>query len=65
MFDIFNNVFNYLLQSGAKFVEGNTMQVNENTFMKLRLPTNQEYLLDSESDIFVAEFIPESEINQC
>ncbi len=65
IFDIFSNVFSYLLESGAKFVAGNTMQVGEDVFMKLRLNTNDEYYLDSDHELFVAEFISESDTNQC
>jgi hypothetical protein len=64
IFDIFNNVFIYLLDSGAKFYPEDTMQVGEDIYMKLRLPTDDEYYLDSEHDLFVAEFISESEINE-
>ncbi len=64
VFDIFNNVLGYLIDSGAKFVAGNTMQVGEELFMKLRLATSEEYYLESEGELFVAEFISEAEINQ-
>ncbi|MEZ9540004.1 DUF4261 domain-containing protein [Shewanella sp. 10N.286.51.B8] len=63
--DIFNNVFCYLLKSGAQFSEGNTMQVGDDVYMKLRLPSDTEYFLVSEHGLFVAEFISEMEINQC
>ncbi|WP_444928737.1 DUF4261 domain-containing protein [Microbulbifer sp. SSSA002] len=65
IFEIFCNVFSYLLESGAKFAAGNTMQVGEDVFMKLRLNTDQEYFLASKDELFVAEFISESEINHC
>jgi len=64
VFDIYNNVFSYLLSSGAQFAVGNTMQVGEDTYMKLRAATSEEYYLESEGELFVAEFIPESDINQ-
>jgi Domain of unknown function (DUF4261) len=63
IFDIFENVFSYLLESGATFIEGNTMQVSEDEYMKIRLPTSEEYYLENDNDIFVVEFIAESEIN--
>ncbi|MCP4597573.1 DUF4261 domain-containing protein [Neptuniibacter sp.] len=65
IFDIFSNVFGYLLNSGVKFSEGNTMQVGEDLFMKLRLPSREEYFLNGENELFVVEFITQSEINQC
>lgn len=64
VFDIFNNVLSYLLDSGAQFVAGNTMQVGEDIFMKLRLASSEEYYLETEGELFVAEFISEAEINQ-
>ena len=64
VFEIFNNVLKYLLDSGARFVAGNTMQVGEDLFMKLRLASNEEYYLESEGELFVAEFISEAEINK-
>ena len=64
VFDIFNNVISYLMSSGARFVAGNTMQVGEDLFMRLRLAGSEEYFLESEGELFVAEFISESEINQ-
>ncbi|MEE9334906.1 MAG: DUF4261 domain-containing protein [Granulosicoccaceae bacterium] len=63
VFDIFNNVLSYLLDSGVQFVAGNTMQVGEDLFMKLRLASADEYYLESEGELFVAEFISASEIN--
>ncbi len=63
VFDIFNNGLSYLLSSGAKFAVGNVMQVGEDVFMKLRAATSEEYYLESEDDLFVAEFISEAEIN--
>lgn len=64
MFDLFGNAFNYLLSSGTRFAQGNTMQMGDEMFMKLRLPTAEEYFLHSDRELFVAEFIHESEINQ-
>ena len=64
VFDIFTNVLSYLMDSGATFAAGHTMQVGEETFMKLREPTDREgAFLDSPGELFVADLIPESEIN--
>ena len=63
IFNIFNNVFAYLLSSGAQFMAGNTMQVGDDLFMKLRTPEADEDYLESDDVLFVAEFVPESEIN--
>ena len=64
IFDVFSNIFSYLLNSGARFAPGNTMQIGEGVHMKLRLPVSEEYYLESEDELFVAEFISETEINR-
>jgi len=64
VFDIFNNSLLYLINSGAKLKNGDTMQVGKDLFMKLRVSQEKEYFLASKGDLFVAEFIQESEINQ-
>ena len=64
VFQIFANMLNYLRQSGAKFAVGHTMQVGEDTYLKLRAPREEEHFLDSEGDLFVAEAITAEQINR-
>jgi hypothetical protein len=63
-FELFGNIFTYLLNSGARFDVGHTMQVGSDTFMRLRAPTKEEYFLQSEGELFVAEMIGADEINR-
>lgn len=63
VFDIMNNILNYLRDSGARFDEGHTMQVGPDVFMRLRVREEEEYFLDSEGELFVMEQIPESDVN--
>jgi len=55
-FEIFSSVLTYLRESKAKFAVGHSMQLGDKTFMKLRAPTAEEYFLESEGTMFVAEF---------
>jgi hypothetical protein len=64
VFDIFSNVLAYQLSSGAELAAGHTMQIGEDTFMKLRAPAKEEYFLQSEGKLFVAEFATASEMNR-
>ena len=63
-FGIFANILTYQLKSGARFAAGHTAQVGTDTFMKLRAPDEQEYLLDSDHEIYVVEFASASEMNR-
>lgn len=60
--DLFNNILNYQLESGAEFAAGHTMQVGESTYMRLRDPLETEYFLH-EPKALVAQLITEAEIN--
>ena len=63
-FDIFENIFAYLKDSGAVLGAGHTMQVGEHEFLKCRERTEDEYFLESDGDLLVAEIIGSDEINQ-
>lgn len=63
VFDIFNDVFAYLLSSGAQLAAGHTMQVGDDVYMKLRAPAVGEEVLSSEHPLFVAEFISDAALN--
>ena len=63
-FDIFQSVLGYVLNSGAELGAGHTMQVGEDTFMRLRSPTEDEAFLDSEGELFVAEMIRADQMNR-
>jgi hypothetical protein len=63
-FDIFQSVLGYVLNSGAELGAGHTMQVGQDTFMRLRAPTAEEAFLDSEGELFVAEMIRADQVNR-
>ncbi len=62
-FGMFGNLLAYLLDSGAKFATGDTMQIGENSFLRLRAPMPEEHFLESAGQLFVGEVITEAEIN--
>ncbi len=61
--DIFENVLFYLHDSGAQMVAGNTMQIGENEFFRLRAPAEAEYFLQDDAPLLVADIIGAGEIN--
>ncbi len=64
-FGMFSNILAYLVESGARFSEGHTMQIGEDGFLRLRSLTTEEYFLQNEGgDLFVAEVIGKEEIGQ-
>jgi uncharacterized protein DUF4261 len=64
VFDTFGHIVNYLLESGARFEAGETMQLEQEAYFRFRLPKRKEYFLESEGEIFVLERIGADEINR-
>jgi len=64
VFEMFSTVIGYLLASGASLGPGHTMQVGTGAFIRLRFPRPDEYFLESEGSLFVAEMITENQINR-
>lgn len=62
-FDVFDNILNYLLNSGSRLSPGHTMQIGENEFLRFRAPNEPEYFLKSEGELLVAEEIGPDEVN--
>ena len=62
VFQIYNNIFNYLLESKREFIVGDTMQVDENIYLKLRLPTEQESYFEDDETLLIVEFITQNDI---
>lgn len=56
-FDLFANMLSYLRDSGASFAPGHTMQVGEETQLKLRAPTTEEWYLESDGEMLVVESV--------
>jgi hypothetical protein len=62
-FEQFGSMLNYLRQSGKRFSVGDTMQVGDDAFLKLRAPTAEEWFLDTEGEMLVAFAIGADEAN--
>jgi hypothetical protein len=63
-FDMFTDIFHYMLESGAVLGAGHTMQVGKDTFIRLREPKEEEYFLESDGKLYVTELITEQQINR-
>ena len=63
-FDMFDSVFGYLRESGAQLAAGHTMQIGEEEYLRVRLPTDEEAFLESEGELLVAEIIGPDEIDR-
>ncbi len=64
IFNTFQSVLGYVMNSGAEMGAGHTMQVGEMTYLRLRAPTEDESFLDSDGDLFVAEMIRADQVNR-
>jgi hypothetical protein len=62
-FEMFGTILDYLRDSGATFAAGHTMQLGDDAFMRLRDPTEDEYFLDSDGELFVAEIVGPEDMN--
>ncbi len=54
-FELFSNALAYLRTSGHQFAPGHTMQVGDDMFLRLRSRTPDEWYLDSEGEMLVAD----------
>lgn len=63
IFDIFNNVAQYLMAQGPVLDAGHTMQIGDDQFMRLRSLAPGEVFLDDGAPVLVAEFIDANESN--
>jgi hypothetical protein len=62
-FDLFNNLYSYLRDSGALLSAGHTMQSGPGEFLRFRQPHSGEDFLDSKGELLVIEEISADEIN--
>jgi hypothetical protein len=63
VFDMFDSIMNYLLDSGASLGPGHTMQVGPDAFLRFRAPNKSESFLTGEGGLVVAESIAAREVN--
>jgi len=61
--DMFENIFGYLRESGARLAAGHTMQVDGDEYLRFRAATKEEWFLES-SELLVIETIGANEINR-
>ena len=62
-FDLFNNALAYLRSSGKAFAPGHTMQVGDDMFLRLRARVPDEWYLDSEGEMLVADRVAGSDVS--
>ena len=63
-FDIFENIFGYLRESGVRLAAGHTMQIAEEEYLRFRAPSEEEGFLQSDAQLLVVEVISANEINR-
>src|SRR5262245_6141159 len=63
-FAMFENIFGYLRDTGARLAAGDTMQSDEEEYLRFRAPKTDEWYLGSDADLLVIEFIGPNEINR-
>jgi hypothetical protein len=63
-FDLFDSILRYLQESGAQLADGDTMQIDEEDYMRFRHASENEDFLRSEGDLLVVEMIRPDEINR-
>jgi hypothetical protein len=62
--DIFNNIFGYLRTSGATLASGETTQIDDDIYFRFRKPKEDEYFLESDGELLVAEAIFSNQFNR-
>lgn len=62
-FNLFSNLLAYLRESGKGFAPGDTMNVGEGLFLRIRARTTDEWFLESDGEMLVVEPIREDEVN--
>jgi Domain of unknown function (DUF4261) len=63
-FDIFETIFRYLRESGARLAAGHTMQIDEEEYLRFCAPREEEEFLQSGAQLLVVEVIGADEINR-
>ena len=63
-FDMFETIFRYLRESGARLAAGHTMQIDEEEYLRFRAPSEEEGFLQSDTTLLVVEVIGAAEINR-
>jgi hypothetical protein len=60
---MFENIFGYLRNSGSRLVQGDTMQIDEEEYLRFRAPSADEDFLTATGELLVADIIGANDIN--
>jgi hypothetical protein len=63
-FELFGNLLAYLRTSGHQFSPGHTMRVGDDVYLRMRARAPDEWYLESEGEMLVAERISAAEVNR-
>ena len=63
-FELFGNLLAYLRTSGKWFAPGDTLRIEDDTYLRLRARTPDEWYLESEGEMLVADRIRANEVNR-
>jgi hypothetical protein len=63
-FELFGNLLSYLRASGKQFAPGDTLRIADDAYLRLRARTPDEWYLESEGEMLVADRVPASEANR-
>jgi hypothetical protein len=64
VFELFGNLLAYLRSSGKRFAPGDTLRIDDDTFLRLRARGPEEWYLESEGEMLVADRIRANEVNR-
>jgi hypothetical protein len=62
-FDMFDSIFRYLRESSARLAGGHTLQIDEDEYLRFRVPNEEEEFLQRGAELLVIEAISRDEIN--
>lgn len=63
-FELFGNVLSYLRTTGKQFAPGDTLRISDDEYLRLRARTPDEWYLESEGEMLVAERVAAGEVNR-
>jgi hypothetical protein len=62
-FELFGNLLGYLRTSGKQFIPGDTLRIADDAYLRLRARTPEEWYLESEGEMLVADRVSAAEAN--
>lgn len=64
VFELFGNLLSYLRTSGKQFAPGDTLRVADDMYLRLRARAPEEWYLESEGEMLVADRIGANEVDR-